>query len=151
MEVIMAGNLSRFDPFRAMARFDPMQEMEEFFKERMPSMRGFGGESMMKMDVSETDQAYTVKAEMPGVAKEDIKVAIEGNNVSISAEIKKEQEKKEGENLIHSERYYGQQSRNFSLAQEVDESKAEAKYHDGVLELVLPKKASSGRKQISIQ
>lgn len=149
----MAGNLSRFDPFRATARFDPMQEMEDFLKESrwMPSMRRFGAESALKMDVSETDQAYTVKAEMPGVAKEDIKVAIEGNNVSISAEIKKEHEEKEGENLICSERYYGQQSRHFSLAQEVDDSKAEAKYHDGVLELVLPKKASTGRKQISIQ
>ena len=149
----MAGNLSRFDPFRAMARFDPMQEMEELLKDNrwMPSMRRFGGESMMKMDVSETEQSYTVKAEIPGVAKEDIKVAIEGNNVSITAEIKKEHEEKEGENLIHSERYYGQQSRHFSLAQEVDDSKAEAKYHDGVLELVLPKKTSSGRKQISIQ
>ena len=55
----MAGNLSRFDPFRAMARFDPMQEMEDLFKESrwMPSLRRFGGESMMKMDVSETEQA----------------------------------------------------------------------------------------------
>lgn len=149
----MAGNLSRFDPFRAIARFDPMQEMEDIFKESrwMPSLRRFGGESMMKMDVSENEQAYTVKAEIPGVTKEDIKVAIEGNNVSISAEVKKEHEEKEGENLICSERYYGQQSRHFSLAQDVDESKAEAKYHDGVLELILPKKAGSSRKQISIQ
>ena len=149
----MAGNLSRFDPFRTMARFDPMQEMEELLKENrwMPGLRRLGSESMMKMDVTETDQAYTVKAEMPGVTKEDIKVSIEGNNVSITAEVKKVQEEKEGENLIHSERYYGQQSRHFSLAQEVDDSKAEAKYHDGVLELILPKKASSGRKQISIQ
>lgn len=149
----MAGNLSRFDPFRAIARFDPMQEMEDIFKESrwMPSLRRFGGESMMKMDVSENEQAYTVKAEIPGVTKEDIKVAIEGNNVSISAEVKKEHEEKEGENLICSERYYGQQSRHFSLAQDVDDSKAEAKYHDGVLELILPKKAGSSRKQISIQ
>jgi len=149
----MAGNLSRFDPFRTMARFDPMQEMEDLFKESrwMPSVRRFGGDSMMKMDVSETEQAYTVKAEIPGVTKEDIKVAIEGNNVSITAEVKKEHEEKEGENLICSERYYGQQSRHFSLAQDVDESKAEARYHDGVLELVLPKKAGTSRKQISIQ
>ncbi|RJG00921.1 Hsp20/alpha crystallin family protein [Noviherbaspirillum sedimenti] len=149
----MAGNLSRFDPFKAIARFDPMQEMEDFFKEGRwsPSTRRFGSEPMLKMDVSETEQAYTVKAEIPGVSKEDIKVAIEGNNVSITAEIKKVHEEKEGENLICSERYYGQQSRHFSLAQDVDESKAEAKYHDGVLELVLPKKANTGRKQISIQ
>ncbi|QAU34561.1 Hsp20/alpha crystallin family protein [Janthinobacterium sp. 17J80-10] len=149
----MAGNLSRFDPFRAMARFDPMQEIEDLFKENrwMPSARRFGGESMLKMDVSETEQAYTVRAEIPGVSKEDIKVAIEGSNVSISAEVKKEHEEKQGENLICSERYYGQQSRHFSLPQDVDETKAEAKYHDGVLELVLPKKTGTGRKQISIQ
>ncbi len=149
----MAGNQSRFDPFRAIARFDPMQEIEDLFKDNrwLPNARRFGTEPGLKMDVVENEQSYIVKAEIPGVAKEDIKVAIEGNQVSITAEIKKEQEQKEGENLLCSERYYGQQSRHFALAQEVDDAKAEAKYQDGVLELVLPKKANAGRKQISIQ
>lgn len=150
----MANTPTRFDPFGAIARFDPMQDFEDLFKEPrwMSSVaRRLGSEPTLKMDVSETDQAYTVKAEIPGVAKEDIKVSIEGGQVSISTEVKKEEERKEGENLICNERYYGQQSRRFSLAQEVDESKAQAKYQDGVLELVLPKKTSSGRKQISIQ
>ncbi len=149
----MAGNLSRFDPFRAMSRFDPMREIEDLFKEGgwSPSLRRFGSESMVRMDVSETEQAYTVRADMPGVSKDDIRVAIEGRDISISAEIRKEQEQKEGENVICSERYYGQQSRHFSLPQEVDDAKVEARYHDGVLELVLPKKANAGRKQISIQ
>lgn len=149
----MAGNQSRFDPFRAIARFDPMQEIEDLFKDNrwLPNARRFGTEPGLKMDVVENEQSYIVKAEIPGVAKEDIKVAIEGNQISITAEVKKEQEQKEGENLLCSERYYGLQSRHFALAQEVDDAKAEAKYHDGVLELVLPKKANAGRKQISIQ
>lgn len=149
----MAGNLSRFDPFRAMSRFDPMREIEDIFKESgwPPGLRRFGSESMVRMDVSETEQAYTVRADMPGVSKEDIKVAVDGRDVSINAEIRKEQEEKQGENIICSERIYGQQSRHFSLPQEVDDTRVEARYQDGVLELVLPKKANAGRKQISIQ
>lgn len=149
----MASNLSRFDPFRTIARFDPMQEIEEMFKDNrwMPSFSRFGTEPTLKMDVKENDQAYTVKAEIPGVSKDDIKVAIEGNKVSITAEIKKEHEQKDGDALICSERYYGQQSRHFALAHDIDDSKVEARYQDGVLELVLPKKSSTERKQISIQ
>jgi HSP20 family protein len=149
----MANIQQRFDPFRALTRFDPFREMEDFFREGRwsPAMSRFGGESGIRMDVTENDQSYIVKAEVPGVTKEDIKVAIDGNQVSITAEIKQEQEKKEGENLLYNERYYGQMARNFALPQDVDETKAEAHYQNGVLELTLPKKAGGGRKQIAIQ
>ena len=90
-------------------------------------------------------------AEIPGVKKEDIKVSIEGNQIAISAEVKNEKEVKEGQKLLRSERYYGQASRAFSLAQDVDEAGAEAKYQDGVLHLKLPKRAASRSKNLEIK
>ena len=76
---------------------------------------------------------------------------IEGDEVSITAETRVEKEAKDGERLLHSERYVGKVSRAFRLAQEVDESRASAKYSDGVLELTLPKKAAAAAKQLTIQ
>ncbi len=148
----MANNLMRFDPFGDIARLEPFRNIEELLKDfrMMPTLRGIESEPRIRMDVSETDQAYMVKAEIPGVKKDDIKVAIDGNQVSISAEVQKEEEKKSG-TMMRSERYYGQQYRSFTLPQAVDDSKAEAKYQDGMLELTLPKKQGAGGKQISIQ
>lgn len=147
------ANLTRFDPFSEMARFDPFRNVDEFFKEfsMMPSLRGMEAEPRIRMDVSETDQAYQVKADIPGVKKEDIKVSIDGNTVSIRAEMKEEKTEKMPGNMMRSERHYGEQFRSFTLPHEVDESKAEAKYQDGVLSLTLPKKAGTTSKQITIQ
>jgi HSP20 family protein len=105
----------------------------------------------LRVDVSENEAGYTVHAEIPGVKKEDINVAIEGNRVEISAEVKNEKEVKEGERVLRSERYYGKVYRAFALGQDVDEAATEARYADGVLELKLPKKASAKVKRISIQ
>jgi HSP20 family protein len=103
------------------------------------------------LDVKENDNAYTVHADIPGVKKEDIHVTIEGNMVSISAEKKTEKEEKEGEKVLRSERFIGKVSRSFSLGSDVDESNAQARYNDGVLELTLPKKAASASKKVAIQ
>lgn len=147
----MAG-LTRFDPFREMIRMDPFRSPDELFRElsMMPSLRGFEAEPRIRIDLSETDQAYMVKADIPGVKKEDIKISVEGNTVSIRAEQKEEKEEKAG-NVMRSERYYGEQYRSFTLPQEVDETTAEARYQDGVLNLKLPKKTGSGSKQVTIQ
>ncbi|HEX2332675.1 MAG TPA: Hsp20/alpha crystallin family protein, partial [Burkholderiales bacterium] len=102
-------------------------------------------------DVAESNGAYTVTAELPGVKKEDIQVTIDGAQVTLAAEVKKEKEASQDERVLHTERVYGKVSRTFTLPQEMDESKAEAKFKDGVLELRLPKKAATQRKQISIQ
>lgn len=146
------ANLMRFDPFKDIARFEPFHSLEDFFKDMQwkPMVRGFEAESRVKMDVTETDQAYTVKAEVPGVKKEDIKVTVEGNQVTISAEIKKSEEEKKGENIVRSERYYGMQTRSFMLGHDIDDAKAEAKCQDGVLELRLPKKTASATKNIAV-
>ena len=106
----------------------------------------------MRVDVAEKDNGYEVKADIPGVKKEDINVRIDGNVVQIEAEVKREKETKgDGEKVLRSERYYGNISRTFSLAEDVDDSKAEAKYADGVLTLQLPKKATTASKKIAIQ
>jgi HSP20 family protein len=104
----------------------------------------------VKVDVTKADGAYTVKAELPGVKKDDIHVAIDGSQVTIAGEVKKEKEEKKGEEVVRSERYYGKVSRTFTLAQEVDEAKAEAKYADGVLSLTLPTKAKASARKLTI-
>ena len=107
--------------------------------------------SRLKVDVSEKNGAYQVTADLPGVRKEDIQVAIDGAQVTLTAEVKREKEAAEGERVLHSERVFGKVSRSFTLPQELDEAKAEAKFRDGVLELTLPKKAAAARKAITIQ
>jgi HSP20 family protein len=105
----------------------------------------------IKLDVTENDKEYTVRAEIPGAKKDDVKVTVDGNHVSISAEIKKEKEAKEGEKVLHRESYYGSAYRSFMLDQEVNEAEVKAKYSDGVLTLTLPKKPGAKAKQVSIE
>ncbi|HQS01093.1 MULTISPECIES: Hsp20/alpha crystallin family protein [unclassified Polaromonas] len=106
----------------------------------------------MRIDVSEKDDAYQVKADIPGVKKEDINVRIDGNVVQIDAEVKREKETKgNGDKVLRSERYWGNISRTFSLAQDVDDGKVQARYADGVLTLELPKKATAATKKITVQ
>jgi HSP20 family protein len=105
----------------------------------------------IKIDVSETDGQYAVKAEIPGVRKEDIDVRVDGNMVTISAEVKTEKEEKKGSRVLRQERQHGYASRSFTLACPVDDARAEANYQDGVLELKLPKKTESTSKRLSIQ
>ena len=106
----------------------------------------------MRVDVTENDKGYTVKADIPGVKKEDINVRIDGNLVQIDAETRSEKETKgNGDKVLRSERYYGTISRTFSLASEVDEAGVQARYADGVLTLELPKKAAPSSRKITIQ
>lgn len=135
-----------------LARFDPFREMEDFFQDYtgLPRLRMTDVVPRMRVDLAETEQAYLLKAEVPGVQKEDIKVSIDGNHVSISTEVKKEEHQDDGK-LVRSERYSGQQCRDFTLPKEVDESKAEAKCQDGILELILPKKPGGGKRTLQIQ
>jgi HSP20 family protein len=142
------ANVTRFDPFN-----DLVDDLFKGFFVRPVAFEGRGGETLarMKVDVAEKNGAYTVTAELPGVKKDDIQVTIDGAQVTLAAEVKREKEASEDERVLHTERVYGKVSRSFTLPQEVDEGKAEAKFRDGVLELTLPKKAAAARKQISIQ
>ena len=103
------------------------------------------------MDVTENDNAYVVHAEIPGVAKDDIQVSIEGNQVTIGAEVKRETETKEGERVLRTERYYGSVYRSFTLPVELDEAASTAKYENGVLELTLAKKPAVAGRKLTIQ
>jgi HSP20 family protein len=137
-------------------RFDPFNELvDDLFKGFLVRPLSYEGRNealpRMKVDVAERNGAYTVTAELPGVKKEDIQVTIDGAQVTLAAEVKREREAAQDERVLHAERIYGKVSRSFTLPQEVDEAKAEAKFRDGVLELTLPKKSAAQRKQISIQ
>jgi HSP20 family protein len=138
-------NITRYDPFDEM-----FGDLLKGFFVRPVSFEG-PAQSPVKVDVTEDDHAYKVKAELPGVKKEDINVSIDGSQISINAEVKKEHEEKDGERVLRSERYYGKFSRSFALSQDVDESTAQAKYSDGVLELILPKKTAVSAKKLYIQ
>lgn len=105
----------------------------------------------IRIDVKEDDKAYTVHAELPGVKKEDIHVQVDGSRVSLSAEVKRESEQRDGERLLRTERYFGQVSRSFQLAQEIDEAAAQAEFNDGVLKLLLPKKAQPTSRRLVIR
>ena len=106
----------------------------------------------MRIDVSEEEGGYTVKADLPGVRKEDISVSVEGNLVRIDAQVRSEQEKKDnGGRVLRSERYSGAVSRSFTLAHDIDAAKVQARYADGVLALQLPKAAASEANRITVQ
>ena len=144
-------NITRFDPFGELMRFDPFRDLDPTFRFPRAAWRNMPEVPEIKMDVSEDEKGYRVKAEIPGVKKEDIKISIEGNQVSITAEARTEEEEKKDETVIRSERYYGSQYRGFTLPQEVDPGRSEAKYEDGVLQLVLPKKEGSAARQIAVK
>lgn len=134
-------------------RFDPFNDVDDLFKGLFVRPMRFDLETpqmRMKVDVTKTDDSYTVKAEIPGVKKDDIQVSIDGNEVTIGGEIKKESEEKKGEEVLRSERYYGKVSRSFTLPHDVDEAKVVAKYADGVLKLTLPMKSKSASKKITV-
>lgn len=142
------SNIVRRDPFAVDELFDDL--MKGFFVRpvRYPAETE---PVRIRVEVKEDDKAYTVHAEMPGVKKEDIHVTIEGNSVAIAAEVKRESEKKEGEKVLHSERYYGKVYRAFTLGQEVDEANAKARFDNGVLELTLPKKAVTAARKLAVE
>jgi HSP20 family protein len=140
-------------------RFDPFNELvDDLFKGFLVRPlaydgRGDGAASLprAKVDVAERNGAYVVTAELPGVKKEDIQVTTDGAQVTLAAEVKREREVEKDERVLHTERTFGKVTRSFTLPQEVDESKAEAKFENGVLQLTLPKKSAAQRKPIQIQ
>jgi HSP20 family protein len=100
--------------------------------------------------VSEDEKSFTVKADIPGVKKEDIQIDIDDDRVSIRAEAKKQKEEKKDEKVVYSERAYGMVSRSFTLPADVDANGAKAEYRDGVLNLLLPKKANGTAKRLAV-
>ena len=137
------ANVTRFDPFDDLFR--------GFFVRPVDLNENPQQAPSIKMDVKEQGENYLVHAELPGVRKEDIHVVVDGSQVSISAEVKQEKEIREGERVLRSERYFGKVSRSFQVGQEIDDSKATAKFSEGVLELTLPKRAASPNKRLTVE
>lgn len=147
------ANIARRSPLGDIARFDPFYNIDDWFKGfgTRPFSMDMETAPQIKIDVTENDSAYTVRAEIPGVKKEDVKVQVEGNRVSISCETKQEKEQKEGERVIYRECNQGSSYRTFTLGSDVDDTKAEAKYENGTLELTLPKKEGKTAKRIEVK
>ena len=131
---------------------------DDFFKDFAPGfyVRPLHGDtlpapSQIKVDVKETEGGYTVQAEVPGVPKEDIHVSVEGNVVSLRAEVRQLDQKTEGEKVLRSERYYGSVARSFQLPVDIDAAQAKAKYDNGVLTLTLPKKLNNAAQRLNIE
>ena len=132
---------------------------DDFFRDVAPGfyIKPLHGDALptpaqIKVDVKESGDAYTVQAEIPGVPKEDIQVAVEGNVVNLRAEIKQQDSTGADEKTLRSERYYGAVSRSFQLASDIDQTLAKARYDNGVLTLTLPKKqAMSGAQRLTIE
>jgi len=138
------ANMTRYSPFE-----DLLHDLGKgFFLKPFPVPAA--ADLQMKIDVKEDDKSFTIKADIPGVKKEDIHVDVDGGMVTVRAEAKQEKEEKKGEKVIHSERSYGMVSRSFTLPGDVDDKGAKAEYKDGVLNLVLPKKANGSAKRIEV-
>jgi HSP20 family protein len=133
--------------------YDPFADVfPELFRGMLaPASPDNGKPLEIRVDVTETDGEYKVAAELPGVGKDDINVQIDGNRVSISAEVKSEKETRDGERVLRRERYRGMVSRSFALANEIDEERASASYENGVLNLTLPKKVPAASKRLQIR
>ena len=131
---------------------------DDFLKDLAPAfyVRPLHGDGLptpaqIKVDVKESDKTYTVQAEVPGVNKDEIHVSLDGNVVTLRAEIKQEDSQGSDEKLLRSERYYGAVSRSFQLPVEIDQTQAKAKYDNGVLTLTLPKKLANGSQRLMIE
>lgn len=128
--------------------------LDEFFNDVAPAfyvkpVHGDGVPAQIRVDVKETNDAYTVQAEVPGVSRDDIQVNVEGKVVTLRAEIKPQDG--EGGKLLRGERYYGAVSRSFQLPLDIDNSAARARYENGVLQLTLPKKTASASQRLTIE
>lgn len=128
--------------------FDTM--LEEFLTPAAEAARESGAFSP-RIDVVENERGYQVEADLPGVTKNDVKVSVDGQRVTIEAEVRRETERKEGETVMHAERVVRKYSRSFELPNEVDDAQAIAKLENGVLTLTLPKKQAAQSRLLTVQ
>lgn len=135
--------MNKLSPFVSHGLFD------ELFRDVNPGyfikpLHGDGLPTQIKVDVKENPNEFIVEAEIPGTSKENIQVNIEGNVVTVRAEISQVDSQNKDDKLLRSERYYGEVSRSFQLPVDIDESTSKARYENGVLTLNLLKKQKQG-------
>lgn len=145
-------SMIRWNPLKSLSAVDRFPDFDDLFRSAFPRTAWSGADLApdMRIDVTEDDGAYRVKADIPGVDKKDIDVSINDNQVTISAEVRRETSKKDGERQIVTERSVGQAYRSFSLPAAVSSDKAEAHYENGVLTLMLPKSANGNGRKVKI-
>ncbi|SEI93976.1 Hsp20/alpha crystallin family protein [Frateuria terrea] len=143
--------LARWNPMKSLARGDTA-DFDDLFRTfgLRPMFRDLDVAPEIRIDVNESEEAYDIDADLPGVRKEDIDVTVDGNQVSITAEARRESERKNGGREVRTERYYGRVFRSFSLPTDVDDAKANARYENGVLSLHLPKKEDGHQRRIKV-
>jgi HSP20 family protein len=155
--------LDKWNPFRAPALWDPIRELEEMQKRlgsllgrRLPLLQEGGEEEFTvtewspPVDIAEDDKEYTVKAELPGMSKENIKVTVEGDVLSITGERKVEKEEK-NKKYHRIERNYGAFTRSFTLPDDASGDKVSAEFKDGVLKVHLPKDEKAKSKSVEVK
>lgn len=142
----------------ALVKRDTFREMEDFFdrylrSSSLPASLGreaiTGGEWSPRVDITETDKEFVIKAELPDVAKDDMHVSVDNGVLTIRGEKKQEKEEK-GKKFHRIERHYGSFSRSFSLPENVDPSAIKAAFKDGVLDVSLPKTSKKSAKAIKV-
>ena len=138
----------------SLIRWEPFQDIDDFFRRFSPlvgrtAARQQGGEWLPLANISETDKEYLIKAELPEVKKEDIKITLDNGVINISGERKQQKEQKD-ENEIRVESIYGSFSRSFSLPENADAENIRAESKDGVLRIHIPKSAQTKPKAIAI-
>ncbi len=145
----MKNVMKLWEPFQDLVRFDDDFDgwydsmIRKFFS---PELRGW----VPAIDIAENNGNIEVRAEIPGMNKEDLKVTVDGGMLSISGERKKESETKD-KKYHRIERYYGKFSRTINLPYETDPSKVKATYKDGILTITLPKPESAKTKEIEVE
>jgi HSP20 family protein len=155
--------LEKWNPFRAPALWDPIRELAEMqnrlsslFGRRLPLLQDSGEEEFTvtewspPVDIAEDDKEYTVKAELPGLNKENIKVSVEGGVLSIAGERKVEKEEK-NKRYHRIERSYGSFTRSFTLPEDASGEKVNAEFKDGVLKVHLPKEEKAKSKSVEVK
>ena len=145
------SQLTHWNPFKSLAKTDINSNFEDFFRSfaMRPAWRELDLMPEIRIDVNEDDKSYKIKADIPGMKKEDIAISVDGRQVEIRAENKNQVEKKDG-SCLYSERTEGSVYRSFTLPVEVDGTSAEAKYDGGVLSLTLPKKSNGNGHRITV-
>ncbi|MGB8713393.1 MAG: Hsp20/alpha crystallin family protein [Onishia taeanensis] len=145
------------NPFQEMERmFDKMFErgwMPSMWRREHPLGAGLGAlepQGFPKIDVIDRDAELVVKAELPGIKREDLDISVTEGSVTIKGESKQESKEETGE-YYHSEISRKSYSRTLSLPCEVDADRAEASFNDGVLELTLPKQKEATRRKVEIK
>ncbi len=137
------------NPFRELAQMQ--RSMERLFEDLTPRQSELTTSFNPKCEVTDDKTNYYFKFDLPGVPKDQIKVELNNNVLTVSAERKEEKETNESKKHYVSELFYGSYLRSFTLPNDIDEKKVDAKYEDGVLKLTIPKNGKAQSKQIAVQ